>query len=357
VRISVPTTVKTGLGLLLLGTATYFGVERWMSTRVVHPVDIPISLAKGHIRTGPFRLNLRTHYWVTVDPGQYWRANSECYPEAYAQLRTRWMLYSDGKILKTQADARVFTGFEAGEGTYELGLDVLSDGSCLNAGHPSLSITADTEYYEDGAFVLKALTSAAIFIGMVMMVLPLVRLTASREQIVHVTDSAPPTRQSFDWAQKLPLRRPISGLPAFGLYAGTFFALMAMLMMLVTMGFRYTPRGLWVHPLKRGVAPEKSDQWTDPLVVRVVFEGFGQEPKLLVNSKQASWNDLDHQLREELGRRREWAVYVEGDYCVAWANVASVIDIARSDGAKVILLPGTDEKECPSLTVGRPVTM
>jgi hypothetical protein len=35
---------------------------------------------------------------------------------------------------------------------------------------------------------------------------------------------------------------------------------------------------------------------------------------------------------------------------VAWTNVASVIDIARGDGAKVILLSGTDEREVPVAT-------
>lgn len=197
-----------------------------------------------------------------------------------------------------------------------------------------------------------------VYVGCAVLIFgPIVRRAQPLDRSPTITDSTLPLGQNLQMAQKLPLRRPISGFPSFGLYAGIFFALMAMLMMLLTFGLRRESRGLWVHLLKAGVTPQKSDKWTEPLIVRVVFDGLGQQPKLLVNSEPVAWNDFDHELREQLGRRREWVVYVEGDYCVAWANVASVIDTDRGDGAKVVLLPGTDEKECPSRPVGRPATM
>lgn len=58
-----------GLALLVVGVATLVAVQRWISTRIVQPVDMPVSLAAGHIRSGPFRLNLETSYWASVDPG------------------------------------------------------------------------------------------------------------------------------------------------------------------------------------------------------------------------------------------------------------------------------------------------
>ena len=66
-------TVLIGLGLIFLGVTGYFSVERWMSTRIVYPLNMPISLAPGHIRTRPFQLNLRTDYFVIIAISDSWQ--------------------------------------------------------------------------------------------------------------------------------------------------------------------------------------------------------------------------------------------------------------------------------------------
>jgi hypothetical protein len=93
--------------------------------------------------------------------------------------------------------------------------------------------------------------------------------------------------QDFPWAP--PLRRPITGLPNFGLVAGIIVALPTMVRMLLG---AVTRLGLWAHLLKPGLVPAESDSWTDPLIARLVDEGAGKEPELLVNSKQVRWDDL-----------------------------------------------------------------
>jgi len=84
----------TGLGLVLFvaGLNTFIAVQRWMDTRIVRPVDMPVSLVAGHIRTEPFRLNLKTSYWVTLDPGAWWSTGRACADE-YSRLLTRRVLY------------------------------------------------------------------------------------------------------------------------------------------------------------------------------------------------------------------------------------------------------------------------
>jgi hypothetical protein len=54
--------------------------------------------------------------------------------------------------------------------------------------------------------------------------------------------------------------------------------------------------------------------------------------------------ELGRVLKHELRGQREWDVYVEGDDCVAWANVVDVLDIAHSNGAKVFLVPQPNRK-------------
>jgi len=330
----------TGLGLVLFvaGLNTFIAVQRWMDTRIVRPVDMPVSLVAGHIRTGPFRLNLKTSYWVTVDPGAWWSTRRAC-ADQYSRLLTRPVLYQQGKVIDMRVrEASHFATFYAIPGEYELDVEVLSDFSCLDKGHPRLSVSAETGDYDDSAFLLKLAASVSAFIGVALLAfLPSVRAVASREKIVRVTDSAA-VGQHFQWARRLPLQRQISGLPAFGLFGGMVFGILAILMMLLTAGFEYIPMGFWVHVLKSGQAPAKSDAWTEPLFVRVKDTGRDQAPKLYVNSKEVAWTDLDKALKQELALRRDWVVYVGGDDVVSFQYVANVIDAARGLHAKVVLI-------------------
>lgn len=327
-----------GLVLLVAGLATFITVRRWMSTRIVLPVDMPVSLAAGHIRSGPFRLNLETSYWVSVDPGAWWSTGRAC-AEQYPRLRTRTVLYRQGKVVEMRDERRLYGAtFYAEPGEYELDVEVLSDFSCLDRGHPRLSVSAYAEDYDNDAFLLKLAASVSAFFGVALLgFLPAVRAVVSREKIAKVTDSAA-VGQDFQWARRLPLRRPISGLPAFGLFGGMVFALLALLMMLLTMGFQRTSTGLWVRLLQRGQVPAKSDAWTEPLIVKVKDAGPNQAPRLFVNSKEVAWKDLERALKQELGPRRNWVVYVGGDDATSFQYVANVIDAARGLHAKVVLI-------------------
>jgi biopolymer transport protein ExbD len=351
--------VSIGIVLIVTGWTGRTAIEHWMSTRIVYPVNMPISLARGHIHTGPFRLNLNTEYPVYVEPGTDWiweQAHPNCNP--YQHLQTRWALYRDGKLVDQLDQPTVlpwFSGFTAGSGVYDLDLEVMSDFSCLDPVHPRLEIVAITENYESAAFGARPLLATGIYVGFALLIFgPIVGFVHSRVHSNKIADSIS-AGQDFQWSRKLPLRSRILGLPSFGLYGGAVFALLAILMMRLTVGFRYIPRGLWVRALTRGVVPQKPDAWTEPLIVRLKDAGLGMEPKLYVNSGMAGWNDLRSALKKELGRRQEWVVYVAADDCLPWANVAAVIDAAHSEGAKVVLFHDPQEQPCElPLTTKKP---
>jgi hypothetical protein len=86
--------IPAGLALIVFGLAFYAGIGRWMKTRIVRPVDMPISTLAGHVHTGPFRINLRTDYMVIVSPGD-WGDNRECNP----YLKTRWALIEMARFM------------------------------------------------------------------------------------------------------------------------------------------------------------------------------------------------------------------------------------------------------------------
>ncbi len=337
----VPWKARIGIGLILAGWAANAGVERWMNTWIVHPVDMPVSLAAGHIHTGPFRVNLRADYWVVVHTNYEWVIDHhKCNP--YPKLQIKWVLYREGKVvdrLDQPSPINWPSGFSASPGIYDLDVEVPSDFSCLDPGHPRLRVIAITENYDIGVSVVKGLSLVCFALGGVMLTfLPLVqRVRTVQDETVTVTGSTV-VGQDFRWARKRPLRRRISGLPAFGLFGGMVFALLAVLMMLLTAGFQRTSTGIWIHALSRGQAPAKTDAWTEPLIVRVKDAGPYQAPKLFVNSKEVAWTDLDKALKQELAPRRDWVVYVGADDATSFQYVANVIDAARGLHAKVVLI-------------------
>ncbi len=344
-----------GLGLILCGGLCYVGINRWMHTRIVYPIDIPISLAARHVRTRPFRLNLNAMYWVVVDSGEEaWHPGLKC-AYGFPRTQSRWVLYKDGRIFDRDDNLTPInwpTGFNAGPGIYDLDLEILWDTSCLDPSHPSLHIYALTENYETCAQILKVGCLAAVGLGLIVLVfLPAIeRIHSGKTESIPIGSAT--NAVQYRWAAKLPLRPVFSALPSFGLYAAIFYAVLALLMILITFGFQVTRRGLWVHLLKQGQVVQKSDAWTESVIVMVKDAGPGQEPTLLLNSKRVSWNDFRLALKHELARRKDWIVYVGGDDCLAYVNVANVIDIARGYGAKVFLVDTPERKPCdmpPSL--------
>ena len=267
---------------------------------------------------------------------------------SYSTLKTTWTLYRDGRV-QTQWDAPVLQdgyleGFNATKGFYDLDVHVLADASCLNANRPRLKVVTSRD--DDSFCAGVVLWAGAIFvvIGISLVVLDWRGGVFREPWAVCDRYKRAERRSTFSRGTEVAFAASDQGIPAFGLLAGVMFAIFAILMMTVTAAFSYRSRGLSVHLLKPGAVPAKPDAWTEPLIVLVRDVGPGQEPKLYLNSREVAWNDFASALKQELGSRREWTVYVEGDDNIPWADVASVVDIARGDGAKVFLVPRPDKK-------------
>jgi biopolymer transport protein ExbD len=352
----IPRLAWVGLGLFILGAGVFTVFQHWMDTRIFFPVNVPVSLAAGHIRTGPFRTNIKDSYTIELDAGRWWEVNPQCV--SYNVLRTRWVLYRQGQVVDRQ-DGPIrdtfYSGFDGDEGVYDLDVEVLDDASCLTAGHPRLKVWTSRWDYDFYATVVQWPAALCAAVGVSLLVLAWIELIwmgragTRPARIGRFVGLSEPTTsltgyetlsQNFQWAQRLPLRRPISGLPGFGLVGGMIFAIMAMLMMLLTAS-PMNSKGLWVHLLKPGAVPTKSDPGTEPIVVRLEDQGADKQPNLYVNSTRVAWADFDRVLKQELSIRRDWIVYVEGDDALSWGNVAAVIDIANSYHAKVFLPRGS----------------
>jgi biopolymer transport protein ExbD len=90
---------------------------------------------------------------------------------------------------------------------------------------------------------------------------------------------------------------------------------------------------------------EDGDRWAEALVLRVQAAGPGLAPKLFLNSRLLSWEELNSGLKAELGRRSVWVVYVQADSNMSWQDALRAVDAVRGLQVKVILLTSTTESK------------
>ena len=332
-----------GVALLLLGVTSFVAINYWMETRTFKPVDMPVSLATGHIHSGRFKINLRKRYWITLDATDYQLMSWNC--SSYHLFKTRWVLYRDGKVVEDYDAAYPEFGvgsFEAESGTYDLDVEVLSDGSCLNPAHPRLQIFTSKYEYEESVTLWSWVTALCAAIGsslIIIFVLGKFRNTA----IQPVLTGASSFDQHFQWAQKLPLRPPFRRPPHFGVVAAFVYFVVLAPVWIITADHAI-PIGLPVYLLQ---SPSKfrDNKFVEPIVVQIRDVGPTRLPELYVNSVVVSWEDLRKTLRAELGKRPEWVVYVKADPNIPYANITTVASHVRHLQGKVVLLTPQTEFE------------
>ena len=63
----LPFSTRIGLALILIGIVWFGGWAYWTATRIWVPVDLPISLSRGHIRTPAFEINKESAYQIEIE--------------------------------------------------------------------------------------------------------------------------------------------------------------------------------------------------------------------------------------------------------------------------------------------------
>jgi biopolymer transport protein ExbD len=332
----LPIQVWIGSLLVLVSLSTFVAVYRWMASRTFVALDMPISLARGHTKTGPFKINLKDDYAVRIRTGWESYFDPNCPP--YGRVKAHWVLYRDGHVvakwLEPEPDTYL-SGFYSEEGMYELDLEVLSDSACLNPGHPRLLVYTNKGDYGEYAGPTLWASGFGIALGASLVVLGLIAFSAEiHPRSTRISDFES-IGQYFQWAQKLPLRKGFSSPPAFALLVAPILLLVGVVFFILG---PYPHKGLYVQVLKPGPFAAAKDQLTQPVVVQLVDAGPGQLPNLYVNSKATSWDRLGSDLKNELKLRPGWVVYVEADPDLPWSDAVSVIDVAKGLHAKVVLL-------------------
>ena len=163
-----PLTDRVGLALILIGTAWFAGCMWWAETRIWAPLDEPVSLSRGHIRTPEFEIDVETDYLLQV--WAYGISNDEDGPgqgglRRPSVVRMSWSLSNGERVVGSGNLAwrdRMDSRFHAGKGRYTLDVDVWDDGSFLNAVAPRLVIVEIGN--EHGRAHKRALSAFILFL-------------------------------------------------------------------------------------------------------------------------------------------------------------------------------------------------
>jgi biopolymer transport protein ExbD len=327
-----------GIALVAAGVLLCASSRYWLATRTFVPLDIPVSLARGHIRTGEFKINLDATYFVGIQLGA--NGTGSC-GAAYGHdmVQTLWTVTLDGKTVppggklpKAGCDVGMLSG---GPGRYELDIEVVSDTATLDTLNPRLHIeTYWWDYAEanDTADDFLALGIFLVVVGTSLLLLSSIGSNRRWPQEVALHISPPRANRLRIPRRDSRLLDPRSTAPLLGyVYAVTY-----MVVFLVNAPFYlatwFYDSGLPVRLVRPGVILVASGRETGLLVY------VDQSGNFYLNSKPITAQDLPPALEAELDRRADHTVYVEGDPTIEYGAVVQAMSLVRAAGGDVVMM-------------------
>jgi biopolymer transport protein ExbD len=343
---------RVAIALILCGVTPYACFECWLATRKLVPLDIPVSLSRGHIRTPEFSINLDAVYYIAFEVEKTSAVgNLECLmrgcDETPAILSVKWTLSSGGQVESSGSTDFMYGSF-GGAGTVEcaagwfassggrhrLDIDVLSDASILNTGSPRLKIEANRDRYDH----LSRLSADLLFVSGMLVIVGGVMLLATRKrkakQSTDLTIFAAPGagQKGAGHLRKLPRSVLFSGLPPS-------FALLAVsLLLLVSVPvwnhefWREPARGILVLTSAQSRMTPGYGQGSKPLTLRI-----DKERRWFFEDKPVSPEEFPAALRQALNRRPDWFVCVDADPALDVQLPARAMDTIQGLFAKIIV--------------------
>jgi biopolymer transport protein ExbD len=336
------------IGLLALVTAIFvlWGTDRWVQTRTFDPVDMPVSLEMGQIRSGEFEINLHENYLVFIHLDQSvddYYTDGRC---SYKNLgRDHWRVFriNHGSGTQRQLWARssdTDDGFWAGRfhgvpGRYEVEWDIPRRAGCLNARHPRLHVTTfSDEYLEFAALAqypclllggMGTMLALRALWSWVLALAPRAQLRIFPELVLR----------NVITRRRHPLAPPIREMSNFGIVWGS---ILYILMFIFAIAMPAPPRGLLVDLKQSSPGAAQPSPWSDTTSVYIGPLQF------YVNGKPVERNELRGKLAEALGKQMVWSVYLEGHPDCTFGDAVYAMDMIRGLGAKVIwITPKTRE--------------
>jgi len=352
------TALSMAAALIVFPALALLGYKHWLDTRTFQPLDIPVSLSRGHIQTPEFYINLPGEYLAGfhVDSSAVDLAGG-CEEKAWTSLQTHLVAFENGSKIG-EADGPMYGMIgvfsAARKGQYRLDVDILSDASCLDTAHPRLTVWRASDFPFDYLYQVWLWTvpiAVAAGLGLIFRTFSLgYRSRKAEFHAITVSDvGRVPTGMPV---RKRRPARLLSRLPAFSFFTPTLLALLLFVQLILNSPF--PQRGIYVSikvPRPNRDAPGS----VVPIVVKIAGSRLPHgAPNLYVNSMPVEWDGLKPALMAELKLRPEWVVYIDGDPNLPWQEIVKVADAAMELHAKVVFLtPETRQLVEPAATQKR----
>jgi len=137
-----------------------------------------------------------------------------------------------------------------------------------------------------------------------------------------------PLRNVTAWNKPSPSHSLIP--PMLNAFSVSWICVLMTLVIIFMMNRPLPPKGLRIDWTRRSHIASIESPWSKTMSVYVEHSG-----QFYVNGKVIK-QELEKALREELGQRAEWTVYVEADYDTPFMDTVYVIDMIQGLGAKVV---------------------
>lgn len=170
---------KVGLGFTLAGVAVFAGWAGYLATRHYEPVNMPVSMSVGHVRTKEFRVNIKAPYAIAIEVrkdipfdtlncllGMNTPSEKDC-TGTPSVVNAEWTLISDGRVVQSGSSAdskggawandtidRDIGEFDGKPGhIYQVDVNILANGKQLAAGNPHLTVAVTSDFAEGAMFM------------------------------------------------------------------------------------------------------------------------------------------------------------------------------------------------------------
>jgi hypothetical protein len=187
-----------GISLIAIGISVYGAWILWVQTAINVPIDMPISMAVGQVRTVPFKVNRNRLYTIRIVakktiPFDTLNCLLDMSIERPSQckqpsvIKANWTLTSDG-IIVAQGVSDTDSGggwaadciereigyFHSERGrNYLLNVNILADGTLLSETDPHLKIEVSRDYYEGEGWIYLILICTCVplaILGLILLI-------------------------------------------------------------------------------------------------------------------------------------------------------------------------------------------
>jgi biopolymer transport protein ExbD len=342
--------IRVGLIVLVLTMALSWACSHWIKTRRFEPVKMAVSLKEGENHATEFETNLLETYSVFFEMDY----NNNLAPGGCSAAdwgRVHWTVWrlSAGKVPRRRIwassdDPRppgwFIDGFHARPGKYRLEWSVPPEGVCLNALHARLTVTTDSENYEESVGLIQLVSALLGGAGIILI------LRGTGSLLLGSFNVGRPVRIFPELALRnvLPLRRhhPMPLIANLPIFVPVWICILTILVtmfaaMLMT---PLMPRGFLVHFDKPRPTVWEKSPWKETMSVYV--DGLRE---FYVNGRHVEPQDLQERLKKDLGERMVWAVYFEADDHARVSDAEYAMNTIQHLGAKLIWLTPKTRKE------------